>query len=149
MRRFAAISSNMVVGVLNASTPPTVNVPVGWTFIDITDLPNVTMGWRYEPGTGVFFEEAMTPQKQQFLDAMQAQMTEMGTLLEKSRSMVSAFVDRGYDAAAADPISDQDLADFGVIQFYMGAAINLLQAFDALIGNNPTFEAAVSKWRKL
>lgn len=156
MRRFAAVSSGMVVGLLNAEQPPTLHVPHGLTFVDITDLPGIsTAGWRYDSATGVFSEEDdMTAQKQQFLDAIQKQMTDIGLVLDKSQALISAFIDRGYDAAASNPITDADLTEFGVIQFDLGIAINTLQQLQKLFNNqatqtNAAYESAVSKWRRL
>lgn len=156
MRRFAAISSGMVVGLLNAEAPPSLHVPTGMTFVDITDIPAIsTVGWRYDSVTGLFTEEdEMTAQKQQFLSAIQRQMTDIGLILDKSQALINAFADRGYDAAASDPITNVDLEDYGVIQFDLGIAINTLQQLQKLFSAqatqpNAAYEAAVSKWRQL
>lgn len=138
----------MVVGLLEAAASPTLHVPVGLTFVDISNLPQVsTQGWRYNSDTGVFFEAEMT-QKEQFLTTMQAHMTELGQVIERGQALVSAFVDRGYDAAASDPITDADLEAFGVIVYDLGTAINLMQQLQTLMAQ-PAFEATISKWRTL
>lgn len=48
MPRYAAIDSGVVVGVLNASTPPVLNVPRNRIFVDITELPEIQAGWRFD-----------------------------------------------------------------------------------------------------
>lgn len=149
MARFAAIRLGWVVGLLDAAAPPSLHVPVGMSFIDISNLPQVGVGdWHYDSATGVFSEDPMSTQKQQFLTTVRDQMTETGQMIEKTKSLISAFVDRGYDAAASDPITDADLVEFGVIVYDLGIAINLMQQLQALMAQ-PAFEATVSRWREL
>lgn len=145
MARYAAIRGGMVVGVLDAGTSPTTHIPLGMTFANISTLPEVSVGWIYLDG---IFSEGPVTQKQQFLTSLQAQMTELALSVEKSQALVSAFVDRGYDAAATDPITDADLVSFGVIVYDLGIAINLMQQLQALSAQ-PAFEATLSKWRTL
>jgi hypothetical protein len=62
MPRFAAIENGVVVGVFAAKEMPTINVPVGRTFMDVTELPNIQGGERVDP-SGVVMPKptAMTP----------------------------------------------------------------------------------------
>lgn len=150
MARFAAISGGMVVGLLDAVAPPTLHVPSGLTFIDISNLPQVTTdGWRYDHDTGTFFEVDTVTQKEQFLTALQEYLTGLGKTIEQANALVNAFVDRGYDEAAADPITNADLTSYSVIVYDLGVAINLMQQIVALKTNNPAFESAISKFRTL
>lgn len=53
MPRYAVIDDGVVVGVLGASTPPTIDVPPNRKFVDITNIPDVKGGEIYTPD-GVF-----------------------------------------------------------------------------------------------
>lgn len=48
MPRFAAIEGGRVIGVFAAPAPPTVNVPTGRTFVDITEHPAIQGGESYD-----------------------------------------------------------------------------------------------------
>lgn len=54
MARYAVIDNGVVVGVLGASTPPTIDIPVSRIYVDIQDLPAVRGGEFYDPATGIF-----------------------------------------------------------------------------------------------
>lgn len=149
MARFAAISGGVVVGLLEAAAPPSLNVPIGLSFVDITNLPQITtVGWRYDSSTGTFFEVDMATQKEQFIEALQKQANAIAAVVEQSRALVAAFTDRGYDAAASDPITNADLAAVGIIVYDLGSCINLMQQIQTLAAT-PNFEAALSKLRTL
>lgn len=90
--------------------------------------------------------------KQEFLDQFKALQTQIGMLVERSVTMSRVFVDRGYDSAAADPITDADLSPYGVVQYDMGTALNLLQQLEQLYLGNATipsaaYKASLNKWR--
>lgn len=59
MPRYAAIRNGVVVGVLGASAPPTINVPLGTIFVDVTEVPDVQGGEGYDDKTGLFIPPAM------------------------------------------------------------------------------------------
>ena len=44
-------------------------------------------------------------QKKEFLDQLKTTMTSIGILVDRANTMAALFVDREYDAAAADPIT--------------------------------------------
>ncbi len=155
MPRYAVIHRRIVRGVLVADQPPSLDVPVGYTFVDVTDVPAITGGEYYDVTLGLFSSEnSVEAQKQQFLITLQSQMTAIGHLLEKAESLAAVFADRGYDAAASNPIINADLVDYGVVQYDLGVAINVLQQLQALFSGQATspsaaYDAIVNKWRQL
>lgn len=58
MPRYAVIENGVVVGVLSAPTPPTIDIPQGQRFVDITEQPDIRGGESYD---GVMFTAAPTP----------------------------------------------------------------------------------------
>lgn len=50
MPRYAVIDNGVVVGVLAASTPPTIDVPLNRVFVDITEIPDIKGGESYQNG---------------------------------------------------------------------------------------------------
>lgn len=48
MPRYAVIENGVVVGVLSASAPPTINVANSRLFVDITELPDVQGGESHD-----------------------------------------------------------------------------------------------------
>jgi hypothetical protein len=91
---------------------------------------------------------ATVTQKQQYLAQMQSLMTQVAQIRERAAALSVIFADRAYDAAAADPITLQDLDSFGVIVFDLGAAVNLCQAFGTFMAD-ATRSATVNKWRQV
>lgn len=95
----------------------------------------------------------MTP-KQQFVQQVQVAMTELGQLYDRATTLNQVFADREYDAAAADPITDDDIEQYGVIVYNLGIAINLLGELKKLVDGQATqasaaYRPAVNKWRNL
>lgn len=95
---------------------------------------------------------ATETQKAQYIGQVQAAMTQLAQLAERADTLVRLHVDRGYDAAASDPVTLTDLQDYGVVVYDLGVAVNLLQAVAALGGGqavsaNAAFQATLSKWR--
>lgn len=104
---------------------------------------------------------ATATQKAQYLAQLQSVMTDIANVNTRARDLASMFVDREYDGAANDPITDADLAPFGlaktgadvsVSSYHLGAAINLCQALNSLcagqaVGANGAFPVALNKWR--
>jgi hypothetical protein len=93
-------------------------------------------------------------QKTQYLAQIRSLMTEVAQLAERSASMAQIFIDRGYDAAAADPVTNVHLEPFGVIQYDLGTAINVLQQITALCSGQATtpsaaYRATMNKWRQV
>lgn len=89
-------------------------------------------------------------QKFNYLQQVQATMTGLGQLVERARTLQEIHADRGYDSGAAETaVTDDDLASFGVIQYDLGAAVNLLQALADLVNNTPVNHATVNKWRQI
>lgn len=91
-------------------------------------------------------------QKKEYLDQFKALQTQIGITIERAAMMSAAYVDRGYDAAAADPITDVDLGPYGVVQYDMGTAINLLQQLEQLYLGQATiasaaYKVSLNKWR--
>lgn len=58
MPRYAVIDNGVVRGVLSASTPPTIDIPPGRSFVDITEQPDIKGGELYD---GTMFSPAPTP----------------------------------------------------------------------------------------
>lgn len=58
MPRYAVIENGKVVGVLGSGTPPTFNVPVGRTYVDITEIPEIQGGELWD---GSIFTSSVTP----------------------------------------------------------------------------------------
>lgn len=54
MPRFAQIDSGIVTGIVVADTPPTIHIPAGRTYVDISDLPTIRGGESYDSEHGVF-----------------------------------------------------------------------------------------------
>lgn len=88
-------------------------------------------------------------QKSQYLQQVQATMSQIGDLADRAATLAQIFSDRAYDAAAADPVTAPDLADFGVLVYDLGVAINLLQAFVTLVSGDAAHRTAVNKWRSV
>ena len=91
-------------------------------------------------------------QKKEFLDQLKSTMTTIGILVDRANLMATAFVDREYDAAAADPITDADLSPYGVVTYDLGTAINLCQQIENLyLGTatiaSPAYKVSLNKWR--
>lgn len=96
----------------------------------------------------------MATQKAQYLGQMQSAMTELAALNTRMETLAAAFVARGYDAAANDPVTLTDLDDFGVIVYDMGIAVNICQSVNALckgeaVAANVAIPVSLSKWRVL
>lgn len=87
-------------------------------------------------------------QKQQYLQKMKEVMTQLGQLGEMTNRMTEVYIDREYDAAAADAITDAQLADFGIIQYHLGTAFSLLGDITTLL-NNATNQATINRWRQV
>lgn len=87
-------------------------------------------------------------QKTQLLNSLKETLSELARLEARGAAIAKAFVDRGYDAAALDPITVAELDAYGVIVFDLGAAINLLQAHTTFMAD-ATRSATVSKWRQV
>jgi hypothetical protein len=93
-------------------------------------------------------------QKAQYLQTLRDAMTELGHLAARGDGLVQTFIDRGYDAAASDPVVDADLASFGVVVYDLGTAINALQQLSALLKGQATtpsqaYRTSLNKWRQL
>lgn len=58
MPRYAAIENGVVVGVLGAASPPTLNVPRGRVFVDVTEVPEIQGGEQYDEVSGLFVAPA-------------------------------------------------------------------------------------------
>lgn len=58
MPRYAVVENGRVVGVLGCSTPPTFNVPVGRSYVDITEIPEIQGGELWD---GNIFSSPATP----------------------------------------------------------------------------------------
>jgi len=91
-------------------------------------------------------------QKKEFLDQLKTTMTSIGILVDRANTMAALFVDREYDAAAADPITDAELSPYGVVTYDLGTAINLLQQIDNLYIGEATiasaaYKVSLNKWR--
>lgn len=54
MPRFVVVDNGVVVGILQADIPPTINIPRGRLFVHATDIPDVRGGETYDPATGIF-----------------------------------------------------------------------------------------------
>lgn len=93
-------------------------------------------------------------QKQQYLQAMREVMGELGRLNSRAAVMAQAFGDRGYDGAASDPVTESDLATFGVTPYDLGIAVNVLQQLNLLFSGQATspsqaYSAVCNKWRQV
>lgn len=87
-------------------------------------------------------------QKSQFLQSIRDMMGELGRTRDKANTIFTAYVERGYDAAASDPITQAQLDPYGVTVYDLGAACNLCQSIETLL-NEPTPKATISKWRQV
>jgi hypothetical protein len=93
-------------------------------------------------------------QKAQYLGKIRELMTELGQLQERAKTMAQVFIDRGYDAAASDPVIQAQLDAFGVIPYDLGVAVNVLQQLTALLNGQATapsaaYSATINKWRQV
>jgi len=93
-------------------------------------------------------------QKAQYLGKVRELLTELGQIQERAKTMTQVFSDRGYDAAASDPVVQAQLDAFGVIPYDLGVAVNLLQQLTALFNGqattpSPAYSATINKWRQV
>jgi hypothetical protein len=88
-------------------------------------------------------------QKTNYLQQMQSVMTQLGQLAERTETLAAIYIDRGYDAAAADAVVQADLDPFGVIPYDLGVAFALLQSLTTLVTGTPANRATVNKWRQV
>lgn len=61
MSIYAVIDNNIVVGRIVGDAPPTVNIPVYRTFIDITNGPALVGGDVYDPVSNMFWFANQAP----------------------------------------------------------------------------------------
>lgn len=97
---------------------------------------------------------ATDAQQQQYIARIQVTITALANLVDDAKVLYETFIDRGYDAAAADPITDADLANYGVVVYDLGTAINLLQELYKLYNGQATivsaaYKPSANKWRSV
>lgn len=73
MPRFAAILNGVVVGVLNGEHPPTIDVPKGVTYENVTDLAHVQGGESFVPALGFMPAPALSAR----LDKIEADVADL------------------------------------------------------------------------
>lgn len=91
---------------------------------------------------------ATDAQKQQFLQAVRETMGDLARLCDRAETISTAYTEREYDSAAADAITVDQVASFGVGVYYIGAAVSLCNALKTLL-DDPTNRATVSRWRQV
>lgn len=92
--------------------------------------------------------------KEQYLNQVRAAMTTLGQLTEQAKTLTEVHQDREYDSLALNAITDAELAEYEVVQYNLGVAVNILQDIvklgkgDAILAN-PAARATINKWRNL
>lgn len=79
MPRYAVIDDSVVVGVMSASSPPSIDVPTNRIFVNVQDLPDIKGGESYDPVTGVFSQPFLSPNVISRLDKIESDVKDLKT----------------------------------------------------------------------
>lgn len=93
-------------------------------------------------------------QKAQYLQQVQALMTQIAQATERAAILTQLYTDRQYDTLAEDPVTLPDVESFGVVLYDLSVAVNLMQQLSALMAGQATtpsaaYRVSMNKWRQV
>lgn len=80
-------------------------------------------------------EAHMADQKVLFAQRMQAACTQLAQVADAYADMFTVYFDRGYDAAGANPIVDDDLTSLGITAANIAAGMTLAEQIQHFLNN--------------